>query len=287
VCAEAPGNGCGRCPECRLVAAGSHPDVFVEDLARAQLERPTATHLSIDQIRRVRSQLAMRPIRSKRKIGLIEPAERMTADGQNALLKTLEEPPGTTTLVLVTSNADALLPTIRSRCQRIRFTPLPAELVERLLIDEGVEANAARAASRLCDGSLDAARSFAEGDVAERCRELHAELARLERMTIPEVLDLAASLAPPRVPRDQQMLYATAVLDWCRMRLHDAARRQAEAANDPAPEREEDALDEVRRSLGRLARAYATNRDLERNANAHLAWDCLLLDLRTGGSARD
>src|SRR6185369_12623091 len=59
VCAEAPGRGCGRCAECRLIGAGSHPDVFVEDLARAQLERPTATHLSIDQVRRVRSQLAL------------------------------------------------------------------------------------------------------------------------------------------------------------------------------------------------------------------------------------
>ena len=284
VCAEAPGRGCGRCPECHLIGAGSHPDVFVEDLARAQIERPTATHLSIEQVRRVRSQLAMRPIRGNHKIGLIEPAERMTADAQNALLKTLEEPPGTATLILVTANADALLPTIRSRCQRIRFTPLPTDLVERLLVAEGVLAAAAQAASRLADGGLDAARHFAAGDVAERCRELHAELDRLDRMSVPEVLDLAASLAPPRVPRDQQALYATAVLDWCRMRLHDAAGRTDQAST--GSEDDEDALDAVRRALGRLLHAYATSRDLERNANAHLAWDCLLLELRAGANAR-
>jgi DNA polymerase-3 subunit delta' len=284
ICPLAPGSGCGRCADCQLIAAGSHPDLFIEDLARARAERPTAAYLSIEQVRRVRAQLAMRPVRGAHKICVIEPAERLTPDAQNALLKTLEEPAGTATLILVTSNPDALLPTIRSRCQCVRFAPLADDLVERLLIAEGTDAEAARLAATLADGSLDAARNLADGDLAERCRELHAELDRLTRMTIPEVLDLAAGLVPPRVPRDRQPILVAAVIDWCRLRLHRAA--EGAAALPETDGHREDALDAVRRELGRLARAYATSRDLERNANAHLAWDTLLLDLRTGASVR-
>ncbi|HZR85061.1 MAG TPA: DNA polymerase III subunit delta' [Candidatus Binatia bacterium] len=276
LCPEAPDEGCGVCTECRLVAAGSHPDLFIEDLARAQLDKPNATHLSIDQIRRVRSHLALRPVRGARKVALVDPAERMTADAQNALLKTLEEPPGSATLILVSSNPDALLPTIRSRCQRLAFRPLSDELVAELLAAEGIEPEAARWAAPLADGSLDVARELASGDAAERCREIRERLDRLGRSSIPDTLDFAAELAPPRGAREHQGLYAAAVVDWCRRRAHAAA----EAARSVAGDRGDDALVAVRTASQRLERAYATSRDLERNANAHLAWDCLLLDLR-------
>jgi DNA polymerase III subunit delta' len=278
VCPAAPGRGCGTCSECHLIGAGSHPDVFVEDLARAQLERQNTTHLSIEQIRRVRAQLGLRPVRGRCKFGLIEPADRMTVDAQNALLKTLEEPLGAATLVLVTTNAETLLQTIRSRCQMLRFTPLADEIVERILIAEGVPDDAARGAVALADGSVDSARELAVGEDAERCRELRAELDRLERMAVPEVLDLAASLAPPRTAREQQAAYAAAVVAWCRLRLHRAAAKAAPRTTG-GPHGEE-ALEAVRDEVRRLVRAYATSRDLERNANAHLAWDALLLDLR-------
>jgi DNA polymerase-3 subunit delta' len=291
LCAIAPGVGCGTCPECRLIEVGSHPDVFVEDLARAQLEKPGASHISIDQMRRVRSQLAMRPVRGPRKIGLVDPADRMTADAQNALLKTLEEPRGRATLVLVAANADALLPTIRSRCQLVRFAPLADDLVTRLLLAGGVDAEAARSAACLAEGSLDAAREIAAGDATERCAEIRERLDRLARMSIPEVLDFAAEVAPPRGPREHQSIYAAAVVDWCRRRVKRAAEAAREAAQGGAagkgPSRidAEARLDAVRRAHRQLERAYATSRDLERNANAHLAWDCLLLDLRAAARA--
>jgi DNA polymerase-3 subunit delta' len=277
LCSEAPGAGCGRCTECHLLAAGSHPDVFIEDLARAQAEKATATHISIDQMRRVRSQLAMRPVRGPRKIGLVDPADRMTADAQNALLKTLEEPPGCATLILVAANADALLPTIRSRCQRVHFAPLSDDLVERLLCAEGVDEQAARDAAALAEGSLDAAREVAAGDGAERCREIRDSLDRPARLSIPEVLDLANEIAPPRGPREHQALFAATVVEWCRRRVQRAADAARTGAESGAAGGE---LDAVRRAIRQLERAYATSRDLERNANAHLAWDCLLLDLR-------
>lgn len=272
LCGDAPGTGCGACRECALVAALTHPDLFVEDLARAREERATASHVSIEQVRRVRGHLAMRPVRGPRKVALVDDAERMTADAQNALLKTLEEPPGRTVLVLVATNADALLPTIRSRCQLVRFAPLDPAILERLLVAGGLGAVEAGTAARLADGSLERARELACGELAARCRDLQERLDRIGRASIPDLLDLAAELAPARGARADQAVLVAAVVDWARRRAGEAAR--AATAGDDA------ALDEVRRAVRRLERACATSRDLDRNANGHLAWDTLLLDLR-------
>ena len=71
LCQESPGDGCDHCAECHLIAAGSHPDVFIEDLARARLERPTTNQLSIEQVRRVSSHLSLRPARGARKVASV------------------------------------------------------------------------------------------------------------------------------------------------------------------------------------------------------------------------
>ena len=277
LCEREPGSGCGSCRECRLVEAGSHPDLFIEDLERAQAERAGASQVSIEQVRRVRGHLGLRPVRGPRKIGIVDDAERMTVDAQNALLKTLEEPPGCTTLVLVATNAAVLLPTIRSRCQQIRFAPLDESCVERLLVAEGVSEADARTAAVLAEGSLERARELASGDLAERCRDLQSRLDDLPRTSIPEVLDLAAELTPARGARAEQAILVTTVLDWCRRRMRAAVAESSAAADPEARER-------LRGAVRPLERAYATSRDRARYANAHLSWDCLLLDLRRSGT---
>lgn len=284
LCPEAPGTGCGTCLDCRLVGAGSHPDVFVEDLATAQAERATASVVSIEQIRRAGASLAMRPIRGRRKVGIVDQAERMTAEAQNALLKTLEEPRGEATLVLVASNLDALLPTIRSRCQRLLFAPLPDDLVIELLVREGIDADLARRAGGLAAGSLDRARELASSEGFARSEELRARLERLDRLGIPERLDLAAELSPRgERNRGQQALVTATILELFRERLLGAAKEAA----DPAPGDEDlhERLAEVRSAHRQLGRVYASVRDLERNANANLAWDKLLLELGERGRA--
>lgn len=279
LCPEAPGRGCGACIDCRLIAAGSHPDVFLEDLATAQAERATASVISIEQVRRVCASLAMRPVRGTHKVGIVDQAERLTDEAQNALLKTLEEPRGSATLILVTSNLDVLLPTIRSRCQRLSFAPLADEMVTELLVKEGVAADVARRAAVLAGGSLDRARELSSGDGWARCEDLRERLERLDRLTIPERLDLAAELSP-RGERNRalQALTTATVLELFRERMLAAARS---AASTPVPDDgdEHDRLAAVREARRRLARVYASVRDLERNANANLAWDRLLLEL--------
>ncbi|MEW6272599.1 MAG: DNA polymerase III subunit delta' [Thermodesulfobacteriota bacterium] len=281
LCTDAPGSGCGRCIECHLVSAGTHPDVVVEDLASAQAERATASFVSIDQVRRVSAALALRPVRGARKLGIIDQAERLTQDAQNALLKTLEEPRGQATLVLVSTNLDALLPTIRSRCQRLLFAPLGDDLVAALLEGSGVEPDVARRAAALAGGSLDRARELASTEGWARAEELRARLERAGRLSIPERLDLAAELSP-RGERNRglQALTTATLLELFRARMVAAASAAPPGA-DGGPGEDDPfvRLAPVRRAREQLAQAYATVRDLERNANANLAWDKLLLQL--------
>jgi DNA polymerase III subunit delta' len=118
--ADAP--PCGRCRGCRLYVAQTHPDLHV-----VQPEEGKAT-LAIDQIRELAATLALQPHTAPVKLAVITPADAMTLQAANALLKTLEEPPGAAVLVLVTSRPSRLPPTIRSRCQALRFqAPAPEE----------------------------------------------------------------------------------------------------------------------------------------------------------------
>ena len=277
-CKNEPGLGCGSCDDCHLLETGGHPDLFVEDLERAREEKATASKISIDQMRRVRAQLSMRGVRSDKKIGIVDQAELLTTDAQNALLKTLEEPPGHTTLILIATNPDALLSTIRSRCQCILFAPLDRSLIRKLLEDEGTEADVAQTAAELAEGSLDRARALAAEGGLEYTAELRTKLDALPRATLPEVLDLAAELAAPRGDkgRARQQLNRDAVLEWCRDRVLQAAEVAPPSIDQESHER----LDELRRALRRVDRAYAISREFDRNANSHLAWDRLLLDLR-------
>ena len=147
-CATVDDDACGVCPSCRKVAGGNHGDIhFVEPL-------PDKRDISIDQLREIQRELALRPYEAPRKACIMEPAERMSVNAANSLLKTLEEPPGNAIIILLTENADMLLPTIRSRCQLIRFTPLSPENVRLLLERSGVAPELAELLAPLSEGSM-------------------------------------------------------------------------------------------------------------------------------------
>jgi len=110
---------CGQCAECQLTRAGSHPDLH-------WLQKPEDRKtISVDQVRDLGATLAMTSMRQGYRIGIIAPAHIMTGSAQNALLKTLEEPPARTLLLLVTDRPSGLLATLRSRCQRAEI-PVPS-----------------------------------------------------------------------------------------------------------------------------------------------------------------
>ena len=131
---------CGQCLPCRKIARDIHPDVMVlrdeRTMAKAGTWEPKggrapSRDVVVDQVRDVVDhRLALKRFEGRRRFVIVDPADAMNPQAQNALLKTLEEPPDDTTLVLVAENADALLPTIRSRCLRVPFASGPAEVPE-------------------------------------------------------------------------------------------------------------------------------------------------------------
>ncbi|MCL5966339.1 MAG: DNA polymerase III subunit delta' [Deltaproteobacteria bacterium] len=121
-----PGGACGTCVECRLLAAGSHPNLL--------RVAPDGLFIRIDEIRALQEELALKAFSDRPRAVLVVPADRMTLQAANALLKTLEEPPPGTHLLLVAHRLSQVPPTIVSRCQKVPFSPLPAGLVEEILL---------------------------------------------------------------------------------------------------------------------------------------------------------
>jgi DNA polymerase-3 subunit delta' len=165
LCQAAPLEGCGACATCTRVERRTHPDVtWVMPEAEA-VERGLAgksdftgtpsRELKVEQVRGLQERLALRPLEGKRKIAVLVSAEQMNPQAQNAFLKTLEEPPSDTLLVLLASAPDRMLPTIRSRCSKVHFAPLPVELVAaRVQAARKVDAATARLVAVMAGGSL-------------------------------------------------------------------------------------------------------------------------------------
>lgn len=142
---------CGTCLACRKVDSGNHPDL--------QFIRPAGNLVKIGQIRELQKQIIYEPLESSRKVYILTDAERMNLEAENCLLKTLEEPPASSVLILLTSNIEALLPTTRSRCQILQFYPMQTEelaevLMKRFPIDAEAAATAAIAAGGVVGKAL-------------------------------------------------------------------------------------------------------------------------------------
>lgn len=141
-------DACGTCASCKRIARGVHADVLM-------VEPGDTGAIKIDQVRDAIERSAYRPFEGRRRVVIINDAEALNIEAQNALLKTLEEPPAASTFVLVTSRPDMLLPTVLSRCQRLRFGRLsPADVADVLIRDHDYADSAAHAAASLSDGSV-------------------------------------------------------------------------------------------------------------------------------------
>lgn len=119
------GQACGQCSACRSILAGSHPDVII---IGPDPEKATRV-ISTDQARNLIGNLALQRHSARRRFVILDPADIMNEEAANTLLKTLEEPPHGTQFILVTARSGALLQTVRSRSQRVRFGPVPDDLM--------------------------------------------------------------------------------------------------------------------------------------------------------------
>ncbi len=144
-------DACGVCASCRRIARRVHADVL--------LIAPGETGaIKVDQVREAVERTGYRPFEGRRRVVIIDHADALVIQAQDALLKTLEEPPPASVFVLVTSRPDVLLPTVRSRCQRLRFGRLaPADVAAVLMANHQYSESDAHAAASLSDGSIGAA----------------------------------------------------------------------------------------------------------------------------------
>src|SRR5687768_17221869 len=152
-------DACGKCRACDRVARGVHVDVIA-------LEPDDRASIKIDVVRDVLGRTSFRPFEGKRRLVLIREADSLEPQAQNSLLKSLEEPPPGTIFILTSAVPHALLPTVRSRCMRLRFGRLTsAEVAAALVRDHDRSEHAAREAAPLADGSIGQALSFADNDL--------------------------------------------------------------------------------------------------------------------------
>lgn len=162
-------DACGACSSCTRIARGVHADILV-------IEPGDSGAIKVDQVRDAIDRTAYRPFEGRRRVVIVEHADALLGEAQNALLKTLEEPPPASVFVLITARPDMLLPTVRSRCQRLRFGPLTAQDVAAVLIrDHGFAAADAQAAAAASAGSLGRALDEGAGDAAD-ARDAAAQL---------------------------------------------------------------------------------------------------------------
>lgn len=182
-------DACGACLSCRKILASAHPDVWVLE--------PDGAYIKIEQVRALIGEIAFQPFEGKYRVVILDAADQMRQETANCLLKTLEEPPSRSFIVLVTTNPYALLATIRSRCRMLQFGGIPTYEIELyLMTNGGRKPEEARLAAAFCDGSLGAALSF---DV-DRFRELRKQALHFLELVLghrgfTEASQLAATLA--------------------------------------------------------------------------------------------
>lgn len=267
-------DACGACPACSKIARGVHPDVLV-------IEPGDSGTIKIDQVREVIDRAGYRPFEGRRRVVIIDDADALVSQAQNALLKTLEEPPPSSVFVLVTARPDMLLPTVRSRCPRLQFRPLSANDVAGALEARGRSAAEARAVAATADGSLGRALAASADALVEAREAAQRVLARAAASQDPG-RRLEAAKDIPAATRDELATH---------LRAMASLLRDVEVLATDADERTLANAD-VRPHLERLVPAYRGERGvlafkaidralaaLDRNAGVKIVADWLALQL--------
>jgi DNA polymerase-3 subunit delta' len=175
---------CGQCPACQQVAAGTHPDLLTVAKPPDKVFLPLELLIG-DAEHRMRDglcyHLALRPLAGHYRVAIIDDADDLNKEGANCLLKTLEEPPPHALLILIGTSPQRQLPTIRSRCQIVRFAPLETEVVAELLRSTGQcsDPDLARLAAERSGGSLTQARWWCDREALAFRRQMLQHLAPL------------------------------------------------------------------------------------------------------------
>lgn len=270
------GEGCGKCQSCKQAQSGNQPDII-----KVTHEKPNT--ISVDDIRtQVNNDIVIKPYSSKYKIYIIPEADLMSAQAQNALLKTIEEPPEYAVIMLLTENAEALLPTIRSRCVMMKLRNIKDQLVKKYLMEQ----------MEIPDYKADVCVAFAQGNMgkaimlatSEYFNEIKEEVVHLLRnideMNVSELMDAVKKCMTYKMEindyldmiaiwyRDVLIYKATKNVD--RVVFSDQLRYIKARASKSSYEGIENILDAIEKAKARL----------KANVNFELTMELLLLTIK-------
>ena len=264
----APYLSCDICPACRKIDHGNHPDIQVLGGTREQIK--------IDQIRQLQKGLHYKPFEGRKKVVIIDGAERLVPAAANALLKTLEEPPPETVIILITISLYQLLPTIISRCQKIRFQPLNTESLKKVLGDSlSLPEEALETLALLSGGSPGITLQIADS-IAETRGELFRRVEQLVRDKIEELLQLADELSKNKEGLEGTLELLKVFFRDIMIFRENRAERLANIALLPSIERLAGKLStpEIVSKIEAINEAQSA---LRQNANRQLAMERMLL----------
>jgi len=261
--------GCGECISCRKIMSGNHPDIHTLE--------PDGQFIKVDQVRALQKDLSYRPYEAPRKACIINGADRFNQSSGNSLLKTLEEPPGNAIMILLAANIDAVLPTIRSRCQLISFSGVPADEINGFLENSGIDPGTARAAASLAEGSIARALSLCNDEImAERADVITSAC----NLSLKNMIDLFSFGEQFDKDREKSLQSLDMLTCFWRDMLHLSSgsyeivnRDLSTILERETPRRSREALLRDIESLGKTKQAIL------RNANVRLSMDVLSMQL--------
>jgi len=300
-------DSCGSCRSCLLLDAGSHPDfnhVYKELLEFTEdgKDKAPPVELPIDVIREfLIAKVSTRPTLSQRKVFVVSEAEKLNAASQNCLLKVLEEPPGYCCIILLCTRLERLLPTTKSRCQIIRFSPVDEDRIVEKLQEMGIGQKQALYFARLAQGSLGAACQWAKLELAdanlyETKKEMVSSLVSYE---FADALDLAqqilqegkkiasvwTNLDETTSKTDINRRAAKTLVQIIISALHDAMRLNITPAKEAINFDQKEPIEKLagrfdpEQSAEKISDCYKTLRWIDSSVNERLIFEQLLLNL--------
>lgn len=269
-CEQGGSDSCDRCLSCLKMDHGHHPDLVIVG--------PEGQFIRIREIREIQSQMRFSPLEGRFRVFIIHDAERMNSATANALLKTLEEPVKQNILILISSRAHQIPATILSRCQRLRFDPLPADAVKGFLEEQcGMTKPESELLAASCGGSIGKALEMKENAYMALKNSVIDRLVLLK-----DPLDFFSFLSEFGPEREDVIRRLDVLLTWHRDLLY------CRESGDIEKLIHRDRADQLRSkaaeySVGDLLAAVAiinrTRRAIEQNANKQIALECMIFRL--------
>ena len=285
---------CGECESCIKIEKRVHPDVRMvaseKELVDRELIEREKSRLPSAQIRNAQLDelsdlFRHRPYLGRWKVVIVVDADLMNPNSQNRFLKTLEEPSADSVIILVSAHPEALLPTVRSRCQALAFGPLSTDQVSTYLMNRcSLDEQRARVLAAMAQGSLGRAEAIASGDVLEDRDGLVAGFSRALGGDLADVLDMAEEHSKGPKGRDLAQDALNLLEIWCRDLLLCKLGVSADLLVNQ--DRREAVADQAaglssRRLLEWIESIRRTRSGFRVNANPKMAMESLLLGMRT------